>query len=78
MGTMKDQDGSPSHVSKAFNEAIELSIEGRSPYPRGSTFVDADAPNLGPWIEENLRNGSAVVLVSRDGKTEILRPSTAA
>jgi hypothetical protein len=27
-----------------MNEAIDLAIEGRSPYPEGSEFVDADKP----------------------------------
>jgi hypothetical protein len=38
-------------VSKAFDEAIELSLEDRSPYPKFATFIDADAPGLERWVE---------------------------
>lgn len=54
-------------------EAIELAIEGRSPYPDTATFLDADEPEVGKWIRRAVDDGRAVVLVSQDGSTRILR-----
>jgi hypothetical protein len=41
---MRYPDGTWSPASKAFDEAIELSLEYRSPYPNRATFLDTDAP----------------------------------
>ena len=63
-----------SPVSKVFDEAIELAIEERSPYPEKSMFLDADSPVLDRLMREAADEGSAVVLVSADGSTEIRMP----
>ncbi len=59
---------------RVMNEAIELDLEGRSPYPESSMFVDADSPVLGEKIKRAAREGYAVVLAYSDGSTEILIP----
>jgi len=61
-----------------MDEAIELSIEGRSPYPEKAAFIDADAPSAGHAIERAADQGLSVVLVSADGSTRVLRPDLAA
>lgn len=46
-----------------MDEAIELEIEGRSPYPKKAAFIDAETP----WTEQQMRRsakrGYAIVLV---------------
>jgi hypothetical protein len=59
-------------TAKAMDRAIELAIEGNSPYPDRATFVDADSPNAGREIERSLDEGYAVVLVSADGAERVL------
>ena len=54
-------------------DAIELAVEGRSPYPDRATFLDADEPEVGKWIRRAVDDGRAVVLVTKDGSTRILR-----
>jgi hypothetical protein len=71
-------DGTLSPASKAFDEAIELSLEDRSPYPKFATFIDADAPGLERWIEKAFERSSPVVLVSADGSFQILHPPVSA
>lgn len=71
-----DRERSP--AAKAMDEAIELAIEGDSPFPERAAFVDADAPSAGQEIERAADEGLAVVLVSADGSTRILRPEIAA
>jgi hypothetical protein len=56
-----------------MDEAIELAIEERSPYPEKSAFVDADSPNAGATIKRAIDDDYAIVLVSADGSTRILR-----
>jgi hypothetical protein len=57
-----------------MDEAIDLAIEGRSPYPKKVAFIDADAPSAGHAIERAADRGLPVVLVSADGSTRILKP----
>jgi hypothetical protein len=45
-----------------MDEAIELAIEGRSPYPDNATFIDADAVWAGEAIRKAVDDGRAVVL----------------
>ncbi|MFI4992451.1 MAG: hypothetical protein ACHQCH_02400 [Solirubrobacterales bacterium] len=61
-----------SPAGRVMSEAIELDIEGRSPYPEGATFIDADAPYVGKAIRRAVDDGSAVVLVAADGSTRTL------
>jgi hypothetical protein len=67
-----------SPAAKVMDEAIELSIEGRSPYPEKAAFIDADAPSAGHAIERAADQGLSVVLVSADGSTHILKPQLSA
>jgi hypothetical protein len=65
-------------AAKVTDEAIDLAIEGRSPYPEKAAFIDADAPRAGHAIERAADQGLPVVLVSADGSTRVLRPDLAA
>jgi hypothetical protein len=71
-----DSDRSP--AAKVMNEAIDLAIEGRSPYPERAAFIDADTPFAGHEIERAADEGLSVVLVSADGSTRVLKPDLAA
>jgi hypothetical protein len=71
-------DNNRSPAAKVMDEAIDLAIEGRSPYPEHAAFIDADAPSVGHEIERAVDEGLSVVLVSADGSTRILRPELAA
>jgi hypothetical protein len=65
-------------AAKVMDEAIKLAIEGNSPYPERAVFVDADTPSAGHEIRRAADEGLAVVLVSADGSTRVLRPEVAA
>jgi hypothetical protein len=67
-----------SPAAVVMDEAIDLAIEGRSPYPERAAFIDADAPSAGHDIECAADEGLAVVLVSADGSTRVLKPELAA
>jgi hypothetical protein len=69
-------DNSP--AGKVMDEAIELALEGRSPYPEKSAFIDADTAHAGHEIRRAADEGRAVVLVAADGSARILRPELAA
>lgn len=66
-----------SPASKLMDEAIDLAIEGRSPYPDEATFIDADEALAGRWIKRAADEGLPVVLVAADGSTRILTPGAA-
>lgn len=61
-----------------MKNAIELAIVGRSPYPDRASFVDDSTPITGQLIKDSFDEGYAVVLVSPDGGTRVLRPEPAA
>lgn len=67
-------DSNRSPVAKVMDEAIDLAIEGRSPVPERAAFIDADAPSAGHDIERAADECLAVVLVSVDGSTQVLKP----
>jgi hypothetical protein len=67
-------DSKRSPAATVMAEAIDLKIKGRSPYPNRAAFVDADAPSAGHDIERAAEEGLAVVLVSADGSTRVLKP----
>jgi hypothetical protein len=71
-------DSKRSPAAKLMDEAIELAIEGRSPYPERAAFIDADTPSAGHDIERAADEGLSVVLVSADGSSRVLRPDLAA
>lgn len=68
---------SRSPAAKVMDEAIDLAIEGRSPYPERAAFIDADTPSAGHDIERAADEGLPVVLVSTDGSTRVLKPELA-
>jgi hypothetical protein len=67
-------DNKRSPAATVMDEAIDLAIEGRSPYPERAAFVDADAASAGHDIERAADEGLSVVLVSTDGSTRVLKP----
>lgn len=69
-------DSKRSPAATVMAEAIDLAIEGRSPYPERAAFVDADAPSAGHDIERAADEDLAVVLVSADGSTRVLKPES--
>jgi hypothetical protein len=60
-----------------MNEAIELAVQERSPYPDRAAFIDADEPYAGAEIRRAADEGRAVVLVAADGSTRTLLPELA-
>ena len=68
----KGNDKSP--AARVMDEAIELAIEERSPYPDRATFLDADDPAVGAEIRRAADEGRAIVLVAADGSTRTLLP----
>ena len=61
-----------SPTAKAMDRAIDMAIEGSSPYPERAAFVNADSPQAGHEIARALDDGYAVVLVSADGRERII------
>ena len=78
MGTAMSTDTNSSPAGKVMDEAIDLAIEGRSPYPEKAAFIDADVPTAGHAIQRAADEGRSVVLVSADGSTRVLRPELTA
>jgi hypothetical protein len=70
---MIDKHRSP--ASRVMDEAIELAIEGRSPYPERAEFIDVNEPAAGAMIALAADQGRAVVLVSADGAVRTLVPT---
>ena len=68
-----DKERSP--AARVMDEAMELAIEGRSPYPERTAFVDADTASAGRLIRFAADEGFSVVLVSPDGSTQVLTPA---
>jgi hypothetical protein len=67
-----------SPTAKAMDRAIDLAIEGNSPYPEHAAFVDADSPHAGHEITRAIDEGYAVVLVSADGRERVITAKTLA
>jgi hypothetical protein len=67
-----------SPTAKAMDRAIDLAIDGSSPYPEHAAFVDADSPHAGHEITRALDEGYAVVLVSTDGRERVITAKTLA
>lgn len=63
-----------SPASLVVDEAIELAIQGRSPYPSRSSFMDYDQERLGESIAKAFDEDMAVVLVWPDLSSRILKP----
>ena len=76
--SMSTNSSADTPAMRVMQEAIELNVQGRSPYPESAYFLDADVPDLGKWIARATDEGQAVVLVSEDGSTRVLRPERVA
>jgi len=63
-----------SPAAKVMDEAIDLAIEGRSPYPDRAAFIDTDAASAGHEIKRAADEGLPVVLVAADGSSQVLMP----
>lgn len=70
-------DSNRSPAAEVMDEAIELALKGRSPFPERAAFIDADTPSAGHDIERAADEGLSVVLVSTDGSTRVLKPDFA-
>jgi hypothetical protein len=66
------KDRSP--AARVMDEAIQLAIEERSPYPERAAFIDAEEPSVGAEIRRAADEGRAVVLVAGDCSTRTLLP----
>jgi hypothetical protein len=66
-----------SPAMRVMEEAIELAIEERSPYPERAAFLNEDTPNKEKMIKRALDEQRAVVLVSADCSTRVLLPEPA-
>jgi hypothetical protein len=66
-----------SPAAKVMDEAIDLAIEGRSPYPDRAAFIDADTASAGHEIKRAADEGLPVVLVAADGSSQVLMPEAA-
>jgi hypothetical protein len=71
-------DNGRSPAAKIMDEAIDLAIEGRSPYPDRAAFIDADTASAGHEIKHAADEGLPVVLVADDGSARVLMPEAAA
>jgi hypothetical protein len=72
----KSKDKSP--AARVMDEAVELAIEERSPYPEKAAFLDADEPTVGADIRRAADEGRAIVLVAADGARGHCSPSCCA
>lgn len=75
-GTMSIDNGR-SPAAKVMDEAIDLAIEGRSPYPERAAFIDADTASAGHEIKRAADEGLSIVLVTADGSSQVLMPEAA-
>ncbi len=71
-------DNRRSPAAKVMEEAIDLAIEGRSPYPERAAFIDANTSSAGHEIKRAADEGLPVVLVAADGSSQVLMPEAAA
>jgi hypothetical protein len=75
---MSTENKKRSPAAKVMDEAIDLALEGHSPYPERAAFIDAVAAEAGQEIQRAADQGLAVVLVAADGSTRILTPELSA
>jgi hypothetical protein len=77
MAQMTSIDNHQLPAMRVMDEAIELAIEGCSPYPKRAAFIDDRGPRTGAAIKRAIDEDRAVVLVSADGSTRTLRAEPA-
>ncbi len=65
-------------AAQRFELAIELAIEGKSPYPNGAAFLASDLPGFGQTLARYARERIPVVIVYPDGEERILIPGSTA
>ena len=70
-------DNGRSPAAKVMDEAIDLAIEGHSPYPERAAFIDTGTASAGHEIKRAADEGLPVVLVAEDGSTRVLMPEAA-
>jgi hypothetical protein len=68
------KDGTQSPAGDVFDEAIELGIEERSPYPERASFIDADMPHTRESMRRAAKDDRFVVLVSADRSVRVIAP----
>jgi hypothetical protein len=68
------RDGVQSPASLKMDEAIELAIEERSPFPERSSFIDADTPHTDDAIRRAAEEDYSAVVVYPDGSTRVFSP----
>jgi hypothetical protein len=61
-------------ASRLMDEAIELAIKEKSPYPSPAFFLDYDAPDLARCIADAFDENVSIVLVWPDGSSRVLQP----
>ncbi len=66
--------GATSPAGQALSEALDLAMEGRSPYPDKATFIDADKPETNREVKGAAREGQHAVIVSPSGRTRVMSP----
>jgi hypothetical protein len=71
-------DAKRSPAAKVMDEAIELALQGSSPYPERAAFIDAETAEAGREIRRAADQGLPVVLVAADGSTRVLSPDLTA
>jgi len=65
-------------AAQRFELAIELALDGKSPYPNGAAFVASDMPGFGETLARYARERIPVVIVYPDGEERILTPESIA
>ncbi|HEY5942161.1 MAG TPA: hypothetical protein VIT89_04790 [Solirubrobacterales bacterium] len=74
MEEVMNSENGRSPAAKVMDEAIDLAVKGRSPYPDRAAFIDADTASAGDEIKRAADEGMPVVLVAADGSTRVLLP----
>ncbi|HEV7770167.1 MAG TPA: hypothetical protein VGO66_05845 [Solirubrobacterales bacterium] len=68
------KDGSQSPAGEAFDEAIDLALEDKSPYPERLSFIDAGTPSTEADMRRAAKDDRFVVLVSPDRSVRVIAP----
>lgn len=61
-------------ASRLMDEAIELAVKDKSPYPSPALFLDHDAPSVADQIAEAFDEQISVILVWPDLSSRVLQP----
>lgn len=63
-----------SPAGRAMSDALGLAMDGKSPYPDRSTFIDAGTPRTDRETKAAAQEGQSAVLVSPDGSSQVYPP----